>query len=674
VSAETTNGSSSATSLSGKSSPTRPEKKPLSPETRGDYTVERIFEMLAESLDGYEIRDPQLDLAHHIERAFNTKKTGIFEAGTGVGKSFAALIPAFLAGKKVVVSTATIALQEQYMNKDIPILKEIFPFEINAALLKGRGNYLGIRRFRDHVLEQHIDDDFVDWVNNTQNGDVSELDFVPPYDIWGEINSDSDDCLRNKCPSFGNCFYFEARKRAEKADILVVNHALLLADAASGGSILPPYQLLIVDEAHHLPDIATDAFSRSISNRGIRILLGKAVKRLNPPNNLINDIEHLSGQLFVRLNMMARSARMRLRQPVEGAVELIFALKALRDWLENQTFEHILDVDLLREKAQLKAKSIISTISGYCACLELIAAPSAEWVMWLERTERQEVKIEVVAAPLDPSHFISDLLINKGGLETSVWMSATLATAGDDPFEFFKRSIGVDRYVIQDQVPSPFDFENQALLYLPPNMPEPNHSDFLQAALVEIERIIELTEGRAFVLFTSRAALNNAYQALAPRMPYESRKQGDMPRQKLVEWFKATPHAVLFGTSSFWEGVSIDGEQLSCVIIDRIPFQVPDDPVYEARCEQMKEDTDRSWFNDLALPHATMRLKQGVGRLIRTRKDRGLVAILDSRLTKKYYGRKIIECLPPMKLIRSLPTVESRLMEDFLDLGQDYSG
>jgi ATP-dependent DNA helicase DinG len=232
--------------------------------------------------------------------------------------------------------------------------------------------------------------------------------------------------LRNKCPSFGNCFYFEARKRAEKADILVVNHALLLADAASGGSILPPYQLLIVDEAHHLPDIATDAFSRSISNRGIRILLGKAVKRLNPPGNLINDIEHLSGQLFVRLNMMARSARMRLRQPVEGAVELIFALKTLRDWLENQTFEHILDVDLLREKAQLKAKSIISTISGYCACLELIAAPSAEWVMWLERTERQEVKIEVVAAPLDPSHFISDLLINKGGLETSVWMSATL--------------------------------------------------------------------------------------------------------------------------------------------------------------------------------------------------------------------------------------------------------
>jgi len=503
---------------------------------------------------------------------------------------------------------------------------------------------------------------------------VSELDFVPPYDIWGEINSDSDDCLRNKCPSFGSCFYFEARKRAERADILVVNHALLLADAASGGSILPPYQLLIVDEAHHLPNIATDAFSRSIGNRGIRILLGKAIKRVNPPNNLINDIEHRSGQLFMRLNLMARSAKMRLREPVEGAIELIIALKILRDWLENQTFEHILDVDLLREKAQLKAKSLISTISGYCTCLELIAAPSQEWVMWLERTERQEVKIEVTAAPLDPSHFIADLLLNKAGLETSVWMSATLATAGDDPFNFFKRSIGADRYVIQDQVPSPFDFKNQALLYLPPNLPEPNHQDFLFAAFEEIERIVELTEGRAFVLFTSRSALNAAFQALSPRLPYECRKQGDMPRQKLVEWFKATPHAVLFGTSSFWEGVSIDGEQLSCVIIDRIPFQVPDDPVYEARCEQMKEDTSRSWFNDLALPHATMRLKQGVGRLIRTRKDRGLVAILDSRLTKKYYGRKIIDCLPPMKIIRELPTVASHVMEDFLDLGRDYAG
>jgi ATP-dependent DNA helicase DinG len=196
----------------------------------------------------------------------------------------------------------------------------------------------------------------------------------------------------------------------------------------------------------------------------------------------------------------------------------------------------------------------------------------------------------------------------------------------------------------------------------------------MNMALDEIARIIELTEGRAFVLFTSRSALNYAFDSLAPNLPYPARRQGEMPRQKLVEWFKVTPHAVLFGTSSFWEGVSVDGSQLSCVIIDRIPFQVPDDPVYEARCEQMKDDSDRSWFNDLALPHATMRLKQGVGRLIRTKRDRGLVAILDARLTRKSYGSKIIECLPPMRVIRNLPTVHSRVMEDFLDLGMDWAG
>jgi ATP-dependent DNA helicase DinG len=221
-------------------------------------------------------------------------------------------------------------------------------------------------------------------------------------------------------------------------------------------------------------------------------------------------------------------------------------------------------------------------------------------------------------------------------------------------------------------VPSPFDFQNQALLYLPRNLPEPNDRSFLDQALPQIEQMLELTEGRAFVLFTSHFALRAAYEALSPRLPYESRCQGEMPRQKLIHWFKNTPHSVLFGTSSFWEGVSVDGDKLSCVIIDRIPFQVPDDPVYEARCEEMKNDPERSWFNELALPYATMRLKQGVGRLIRTKKDKGLVAILDSRLTKKYYGSKIIGCLPPMKIIRELPTLESHVMEDFLDLGMEY--
>jgi ATP-dependent DNA helicase DinG len=642
------------------------------PASKVDLTVDQVFSLLADKLDGYEIRDPQTDLAHAIERCFNSGKTGIFEAGTGVGKSFAALIPAFLAGKKVVVSTATIALQEQYINKDIPILREILPFDIEVALLKGRGNYLGLRRFKDFHLEQEVDEEIVEWVNETSYGDVSELAYVPPFNVWYEINSDSDDCLRNRCPNFNDCFYFEARRRADKADLLVVNHNLLLADAASMGSILPPYQLLIIDEAHHLPDIATDAFSMSVSNRGVRMLLGRAAKQCNPPAHLLGDVENCAGRLFMRLNMIARQAKMRLRDPVEGSVELALTLGALKHWLEEETFEQILDIEQAREKVQLKAKALASTISGYIRCLELMTMPSPEWVLCLERSERSEVKIEVVAAPLDSSRYISDLVLNKMGLEASVWMSATLATAGDDPFQYFKRNIGADRSVVQTQVPSPFDFQNQALLYLPKDLPEPNDRQFLQCALPQIELMLELTEGRAFVLFTSHYALRTAYEALAQRLPYESRCQGDMPRQKLIEWFKNTPHSVLFGTSSFWEGVSVDGDQLSCVIIDRIPFQVPDDPVYEARCEEMKNDPERSWFNELALPYATMRLKQGVGRLIRTRRDKGLVAILDTRLTKKQYGRKIIDCLPPMKIIRTLPSLESRVMEDFLDLGMEY--
>ncbi len=639
-----------------------------------DYSVQDIFDMLSKKLGGYENRLSQLELAEEISRSFKSGKTGVFEAGTGVGKSFAAIIPALLSGKTVVVSTATIALQEQYINKDIPALQEILPFKFSAVLLKGRGNYLGMRRFHDHLLEQAVDPDFVDWVNTTETGDISELAFLPPGELWMEINSDSDDCLRNRCPNFNSCFYFDAKRRAEKADLIVVNHALLLADAASHGGILPPYQYLIVDEAHHLPDVATDAFSLSVSNRGIKRLLARAAKRVNAPAHLLGDIEIASGQFYFHLYNMTRVPRFRLHETVEGVQELIEALDKLRVWLENCDFSHILDVEMAREKAQLKAKSLITTISAYIKCLKLLEDPSQDYVTWVERTDRAEVKLEVVAAPLDASPYIADFVLNKPGLISSVWMSATLATAGDDPFKFFKDSIGADRYVVQKLVSSPFDFENQALLYLPRDLPEPNHPDFAMYSMNEIERLIELSEGRAFVLFTSRNALNFAYEELAPRLPYESRRQGEMPRPRLIEWFKSTPNAVLFGTASFWEGVSIDGSQLSCVIIDRIPFQVPDDPVYEARCQALEQDPDRSWFTDLALPYATMRLKQGVGRLIRTSRDRGIVAILDNRLTKKYYGRRILECLPPMKIIRCLPSAGSGAMQDFLDLGMDYRG
>ncbi|HEY9787833.1 MAG TPA: helicase C-terminal domain-containing protein [Candidatus Obscuribacterales bacterium] len=626
---------------------------------RADLSVDGVLSLLNRHLSTYEHRPQQIELAHAIERAFSERTIGIFEAGTGTGKSFAALIPAILSGKKVVVSTNTISLQEQYIRKDIPTLKSILPFQFEAVLLKGRGNYLGLRRWEDHLLEQAADDRLIDWVHNTASGDISELDFVPPLDVWTEINSDSDDCMRQKCPHYANCFYFEAKRQAEKADIIVVNHALLLADAASDGFILPPYDYLIVDEAHHLPDVATDVFSASVSSRGIRMLASKALKKVQAPPGLIRDIEFEANEFFHRLSMQCPAIRTRFRHPVDGAADLGLSLQALEKWLDEQTFEHVLDVGQEREKAKLRARALLTTVKGYINCLELMADPSPEWVVWAERGDMSGQRFEVVAAPLDVASYIRSSLLSRPGTGSSVFMSATMATGGEDPFSFFKRSTGIEGHVIQARVSSPFNFQKQALLYLPRSLPEPNHPDFVGRAAAEIERILEKTRGRAFVLFTSRNALGTTYELLAPQLMYPCKKQGEMPRQRLIEWFKETPNAVLFGTASFWEGVSVEGEQLSCVIIDRIPFQSPDDPVYEARCDAMKDDPERSWFNDLALPHATMRLKQGVGRLIRTQKDCGLVALLDSRLTGKQYGRRILECMPPMTIIRSVESIES---------------
>jgi ATP-dependent DNA helicase DinG len=613
-----------------------------------------VFDLLAKNLPNYECREQQRELALSIEYAFNAGKTGIFEAGTGTGKSLAALIPAVLARKKVVVSTNTISLQEQYIHKDIPSLQKALPFPIDAALLKGRGNYIGLRRWEEALVEQEIDHRIIDWVQNSEKGDISELEFVPPFDVWQEINSDTDDCLRNKCPQFNQCFYFEAKRRAEKADIIVVNHALLLTDAAAGGGIIPAYDLLIVDEAHHLPDVATDIFSSSVSNRSIRNLANKALKKVMAPPGLIHDMEERANEFFRELAMRYPALKTRLKEPVERARDLAASLFLLRSWLEQQTFDHLLDYDQARDKAKLKARALITSIDHYLACLDLVADPQADWVIWVARKDQIGTRMEVVAAPLDVAEFIQSAIFDKPGLESSIWMSATLASVGEDPFQYFKRTVGIGQGVVQAQVRSPFDYTRQSLLYLPNSLPDPNQKEYISKAADEIARIIEFSQGRAFVLFTSHAALAATYDLLYESLPYECKKQGDAPRQKLIDWFLATPNAVLFGTASFWEGVSIDGEQLSCVIIDRIPFQSPDDPIYEARCDRLKESEEASWFNDLALPHATMRLKQGVGRLIRTNTDRGIVAILDPRLTRKQYGKHILACLPPMRVVSNL--------------------
>ncbi len=621
-------------------------------------TVLSVFEKIKEKMPRYESRESQIHLGESIQYCFKSGKTGIFEAGTGIGKSLAALVPAALTDKRVVVSTATISLQEQYIKKDLPLIKEVVSNQLRIALMKGRGNYVGLRRFQDHMREEAVDQDIVDWIDSTMEGDISELEYVPHFETWQEINSSKDDCLRNRCPSFNDCFYFDARRRAETADILVVNHALLLADAVSMGKILPKYDLLIVDEAHHLRDIATEAFSSSISTGGIKRLVSRAQRKVSAPVTLIDHILRDSTDFFQHLNDQMQYKKLRLQKALDSAKPLLSSLEELKDWLDRQTFEDILDVDMARDKIKLKAKAIIGTIEGYQHCLSLISEPSLDWVVWAEKQDFAGQRIKVTAAPLDVSEQIHDFVLKKPGLESAIFMSATLATDTEDPFHYFKKNTGVSGKVVQDKFPSPFNFQEQSLLYLPKGMPDPNSPQYLPVIADRIEELLEITKGRAFVLFTSRYALNKVFEMVSDRLPFEAKRQGEMPRNKLVEWFKKTPNSVLFGTASFWEGVSVDGESLSCVIIDRIPFQVPDDPVYEARCERMQANQDENWFMDFALPHAITRLKQGVGRLIRTQEDMGMVSILDPRLTGKFYGKRMIRCLPPMKLVHGIDTVE----------------
>lgn len=631
-----------------------------------------VFALISEHLPTYEQRDEQIRLSQLIDRVLSEggegqANCGVFEAGTGIGKSLAALVPAILSGKKVVVSTATIALQEQYVSKDLPFLSSVLPVEFSFALMKGRGNYLGLRRFHDFLLEQEAYDSLVDWANSTTFGDISELNFVPPQEIWAEINSDSDDCLRQKCPNFKDCFYFKARSLAETADVLVVNHALLLADAASEGAILPSYDLLIVDEAHHLPNIAEDTFGSFISNRGLKSLLNKAGGKVNAPQNILQVIETESNYFFSSLDEKLKYQRMRLKESIDGAKELHFSLTVLRDWLSSQEFGELDDEDLIREKAKLRAKALHTTTLAYLNCLELLEAQPDSYVLWAERADFNNPRLAINASPLDVAPFIRETLLQKENLQAIVWMSATLATQGHDPFQYFKSRVGIEGRIVQDIMHSPFDYKKQAVLYLPMNIPEPNSRDYLPRAVEEIENLVHLAMGRTFVLFTSYGAMNAAFNVLSTKLPFECKRQGEIPRKRLLDWFISTPSAVLFATASFWEGVSVEGDQLSCVIIDRIPFQVPDDPVYEARREALEKE-NRSWFSDLALPSAITRLKQGVGRLIRTQRDRGIVAILDSRLTKKQYGSAILSCLPPMPVIRDLRGADC--LEDLLEIAR----
>lgn len=663
-----------------------------------DLTPNNLFDNLSSKMPGYEVRQAQLDAAQLVYDCLNAKETGVLEAGTGTGKSLVGLVPSILAAKqmsadraedaepiRIVVSTATIALQEQYVTQDLPMLRENLGIPFSFAMVKGRGNYLSKRRLQRATgkgaqltldglpataaaKETQIPMYIEEWAKATTQGDKAELDEIDP-EVWAEIKSDSNDCLAKKCPTFSSCHYYAQRRKNSDCDVLVVNHALLLTDYISGGQILPEYDFLIIDEAHQLEEYARTAFTSEITQKGLTKLAGRIKKEIVPlkvapqfqpeHSHKMDELSTSIGRFLLDLPWVfsAMTETLDLSKPEDRKI-LDFDLpnlERLKDHLSGlrKQIVNLASFVMVNDESKNNVKKCISQIEEYLDSFENILEGDGNRIRWVHFEQfknRTGYHVYLRSTPVDLSGYFKSWLFEEES-PVSIWMSATLAI--DGKFDFFMEGIGLDA----DQphrsmvVGSPFDYKKQSLLYVPKNAPDSNADEYRQWIAEEIIDLLHLSKGRAFVLFTSFKAMKRAHEDVWTKVPFLCKAQGEGSKRKLLEWFNETPNAVLFAVASFWEGVSIPGDALSLVIIDKLPFQSPGDPVYEARCDLLKTPDDKwAWFNKLALPYAILRLKQGFGRLIRKTTDSGIVAILDNRLTTKGYGAKVIRSLPPAYL------------------------
>jgi ATP-dependent DNA helicase DinG len=586
---------------------------------------------LAEALPGYEPRREQAALAGAVAHALATGEHLVAEAGTGVGKSLAYLVPALESGERVVVATATKALQEQLLFKDVPIAAAAIGREVDVQVLKGRANYLCRRQlsgFQPFLLPEGRDgrawEAMQGWLDTTETGDRSELAVEPSEALWAELAVGPDRCSGRRCPFHGACFSEAARERASHADLVIVNHALYFAHIASGGGVLPEHDAVVFDEAHRLEESAAAWLGGRVSRAALRRLatdIERACRESQRqlPARQIDRVERTGDKLLRAV--APPSGRKRLRDvPVEPALVLIDALGDLADALHGQTD----DLDALSRRALGAASEVES-------CLQ---PGELERVVWSEPDA-------LAWAPVDVSEELRERLWFDDG-PTAILVSATLTTGEDATF--VRRRLGLD-HARETVVGSPYDFREQALLYVPRAMPDPRSEDFTARAAEEIVSLLTLSEGRALVLTSSYRALDAYRERVRGRVPYEVLVQGEAPRERLLERFREEVDSVLIATSTFWQGVDVPGESLSLLVIDKLPFSAPGDPLHEARCEAV-EKGGGDWFRDYALPTAMLQLRQGFGRLIRGHADRGVVAILDPRLRTRPYGRAFLGALP----------------------------
>ncbi|SIN83705.1 ATP-dependent DNA helicase DinG [Singulisphaera sp. GP187] len=630
---------------------------------------------IARRLPSYESRVEQLEMAKAVARAIENKTHLMVEAGTGVGKSFAYLVPAILAAaesgqKKVVVSTHTISLQEQLLQKDLPFLRSVMPQEFSAVLVKGRSNYISLRRLdatvarADASFARPEDHDQLSeirlWSGKTTDGSRADLDFRPAPHVWDAIASENGNCLGRSCPRNKDCFYYKARRRMWTANILVVNHALFMSDLAlrnAGASLLPDYDVAIFDEAHTLEAVAGEHLGLKITSGQFDYTLGKLYnertrKGLLAYHKLDDAIIQLQRVRTEALNFFddvtewqtsQGSTNGRLRKPIAWpdtvCEELRKLASALRHGAESVAAEEQrIELSAIEERCLAMANSLSSWLGQ----------KEPDSVHWVELTAGARRRVTLASAPLDVGATLRRSLFDR--VPTCILASATLSVGSPPRFDFCKTRLGLTQGESL-QLGSPFDFPNQVTIHLRRNLPDPSEqsAEFERQAIQAIPHYLEKTQGKAFVLFTSYKMLDAAVRALTPwfakrNITLIAQSEG-MPRTKMVEAFKADVDSVIFGADSFWQGVDVPGEALSNVIIVRLPFSVPSHPLLEARLESIRR-TGGNPFTDYQIPEAVIKLKQGFGRLIRSKTDRGIVVILDPRVLTKPYGRTFLNSLP----------------------------
>ncbi len=621
----------------------------------------------SETLESFAPRDAQVRMAEAVELNLRQHGSLVVEAGTGIGKTLAYLVPTLLSGARAIVSTGTKTLQDQLFFRDLPLVRETLGLSLRPALLKGRANYLCLHRMdlarsdgrlpsREAVAELHA---LLDWAARSVDGDLSLAGVVSEDSgLMPLVTSTVDNCLGAECPRFEECFVAGARREAQEADIVVVNHHLLFADMAikqSGfGEVLPGAEVFIVDEAHQAPETASQFFSTSLSARQIDDLC----------RDFLAESAGVSGALAVLRDPLANCLQ-RIREiqsvvaermPERGSWNLLVSEPALREALQrlDQAVADLADT----------AGGLRGGGRGLDACLDRLALvqasldrldepPSAGEVRWFERRGRG---FALHITPLDVAEVFNAF---RETMDASwIFTSATLAVDGD--FSHFTSRLGLNDAATL-LLDSPFDYQRNARLWLPANLPEPRDPGFLQAVLDETVPLLRASRGRAFLLFTSHRALRQAHELLADRVPWPLFVQGEQPRSLLLEQFRQSGDGVLLGTASFWEGVDVIGDALTLVVIDKLPFATPDDPVIEARSELLRRAGGNP-FMQLFLPQAVIALKQGAGRLIRDVNDRGVLVICDPRIRTRGYGRSFLSSLPPMAL-----AADRREVEQFLE-------